>query len=59
MRRVDWVRMTFEGGETRFEVVGVGHRRPVTRRVPLHVAAALIASGTPSVFRRPPTGPAS
>lgn len=55
MRRVDWVRITIERDGARFDVVGVGHRQPVTRRVPLHIAATLIASGTPSVFRRPHT----
>lgn len=54
MRRVDWVRITIEPEWTRSDVVGVGHRQPVTRRVPLQIAAALIANGTPAVFRHPP-----
>ncbi len=52
MRRVAWVRITVERSQVRAEVVGVGHRIPVTRSVPLHVAADLAAAGTPTVVRR-------
>lgn len=54
MRRVAWVRITIETTAVRAEVVGVGHRLPVTRRVPLAVAAALVADGIPSVARHNP-----
>ena len=36
----------------RAEAVGVGYRLPTTRPIPLSVAAALMAQGTPSVTRR-------
>ena len=54
MRRVAWVRITIEPAAVRAEVVGVGHRLPVTRPVPLVVAAALVADGIPSVVRHHP-----
>ena len=54
MRHVDWVRITIGHGGVRTDVVGVGHRRLVTRQVPLGVAASLIATGTPSVLRHTP-----
>lgn len=54
MRRVAWVRITIESNTVRAEVVGVGHRLPVTRLVPLPVAAALVAGGIPSVVRHHP-----
>lgn len=49
LRRVRWVRMTMGKDGPAFEVVGVGHRLPVVRRVPLRTAAALVASGVPFV----------
>jgi hypothetical protein len=49
LRRVDWVRLIDEGGRYRAEVVGVGFRLPVTRPVPLSLAADLIFSGVPHV----------
>jgi hypothetical protein len=36
--------------------VGVGYRLPATCPIPLSLAAALIAEGTPSVTRRLDTG---
>ena len=51
LRRVDWVRLVVDNGGVRAEAVGVGYRLPTTRSIPLPVAAALIAGGTPSVTR--------
>ena len=47
MRRIDCVRLVFDGERSRAEVVGVGYRLPVSRPIPLGVAGRLIASGTP------------
>ena len=52
LRRVDWVRLVVERHTVRAEAVGVGYRLPVTRSIPLSVAAALVAAGIPSVTRR-------
>lgn len=51
LRRVDWVRLIVAGDGVRAEAVGVGYRLPASRPIPLPVAAALIAGGTPSVTR--------
>jgi hypothetical protein len=51
LRRVDWVRLVDEGRRYRAEVVGVGFRLPVTRAIPLTLAADLIFSGVPHVTR--------
>ena len=51
LSRVDWVRLLDDGGCFRAEVVGVGFRLPVTRAIPLSLAAELIASGVPHVTR--------
>lgn len=50
-RRVDWVRVTMDHDSPRCDVVGVGHRLPVVRRVPLRIAAAFVAAGVPVVVR--------
>ncbi len=50
-RRVDWVRFVVEDRGVRAEAVGVGYRLPVSRPIPLSVAAELLAQGTPSVTR--------
>jgi hypothetical protein len=52
MRRISWVRIDLTGDRPRAEVAGVGQRRPVTRTVPLSVAAELAASGVPTFIRR-------
>jgi hypothetical protein len=52
LRRVDWVRFVVDHEAVRAEAVGVGYRLPVARPIPLSVAAALLAQGTPSVTRR-------
>lgn len=52
MRRVQWVRITMNEDGPACELVGVGHRLPVVRRVPLRTAAALTATGVPVVVRR-------
>lgn len=49
LRRVDWVRVVVGDGAPMAEVVGVGHRRPVSRLVPLGVAARLSSEGIPLV----------
>jgi hypothetical protein len=51
LRRVDWVRFVVDHDAVRAEAVGVGYRLPTTRPIPLSVAAALLAQGTPSVTR--------
>ncbi len=51
LRRVDWVRFLVDHGDVRAEAVGVGYRLPVARPIPLSVATALVAQGTPSVTR--------
>ena len=53
LERVQWVRIMADRTGTRYEVVGVGHRRPIVRTVPVRTAAALIAAGVPAV-RFPP-----
>jgi hypothetical protein len=50
-RRVDWVRFLVDQDAVRAEAVGVGYRLPVARPIPLAVASALVAQGTPSVTR--------
>ena len=49
LRRVDWVRLIVDDDQVRAEATGVGFRLPVTRRIPLTVAASLLAGGTPCV----------
>lgn len=58
LRRVDWVRLVVDHDAVRAEAVGVGYRLPAARPIPLSVAAALMAAGTPSVMRTltPPSG---
>jgi hypothetical protein len=51
LRRVDWVRLVVDQDAVRAEAVGVGYRLPAARSIPLSVAAALMAEGTPSVTR--------
>jgi hypothetical protein len=52
LRRVDWVRLVVDDDQVRAEAVGVGYRLPATRPIPLSVARALMAEGTPSVMHR-------
>jgi hypothetical protein len=59
LRRVDWVRFVVDQDAVRAEAVGVGYRLPATCPIPLSLAAALIAEGTPSVTRRLDTGTVS
>ena len=54
MRRIVCVRVLVGASPVRYEVVGMADRLPVVRPVPRRVAAALIASGVPSVVRRRP-----
>lgn len=49
LRRVDWVRLVVDHEHVQAEAVGIGFRLPVTRPIPLSLAARLIASGTPHV----------
>jgi hypothetical protein len=51
LRRVDWVRLIEDDGRFRAEVVGEGFRLPVSRPIPLSLAAELIASGVPHLTR--------
>jgi hypothetical protein len=48
---VCWVRLVRHPSGLRAEVAGVLKRRPVTRSVPLAVAAELIDAGMPVVVR--------
>ena len=53
VRRVSFVRITLgDGVSPECEVSGLGHRRPVRRHVPLHVATWLAARGVPVVVRK-------
>ena len=51
LRRVDWVRFVVDHDDVRAEAVGVGYRLPSHPPIPLSVAAALLAQGTPSITR--------
>jgi hypothetical protein len=52
MRRVSWVRVVVgDGGEAVCHVMGIGHRLPTARRVPLATALALASEGVPCVLR--------
>jgi hypothetical protein len=51
LSRVDWVRLIDDDGLLRAEVIGVGFRLPVTRPIPMSLAADLIAAGVPHVTR--------
>ncbi len=53
MHRISWVRIDLTGDAPRAEVAGVGQHRPVTRTVPLSVAADLAAEGVRTIVRRP------
>ena len=55
MRRISWVKIDLTGEHPRAEVAGVGQHRPVTRTVPLSIAADLAAEGVPTIVRRPTT----
>jgi coproporphyrinogen III oxidase len=59
LRRVSWVRVVVHGGVTTAEVFGIGHRLPITRRVPVATALGLAAGGVPLVVHtdRPVTPP--
>lgn len=52
MKRFSWVRILLTEGDSVCDVAGVGYRLPVVRRIPLHTATALAASGVPTIVRR-------
>ena len=52
LRRISWVRIDLTGDYPRAEVAGVGQHRPVTRTVPMSVAAELSCRGVPTYIRR-------
>ncbi len=52
LRRVGWVVIEALPHGHRCQVMGVGHRVPVERVVPLTTALALWRSGVPTVVRR-------
>jgi hypothetical protein len=56
LRRVDWIRFVVDHDAIWAEAFGVGYRLPTARPIPLSVAAALMAQGTPSVTTRLGTG---
>ena len=49
-RRVELVRVYFEGETAAAAVTGIIHRYPRTVRVPLSVASRLIAAGAPVIY---------
>ncbi len=51
MRRITFVMVEQRPEGSRCSVVGVAHRIPVVRPVPLRTAAALAAAGVPTVVR--------
>ena len=53
LRRISWVMIDLTGEHPTAEVAGVGQHRPVTRTVPLSVAADLAAEGVRTIVRRP------
>ncbi len=61
MRRISFVRIELEPGGRRCSVVGVGHRLPVVRPVPLPIALDLARAGVPTVIHShaPPTAPSA
>lgn len=58
LQRVSWVRIVLGPKGPSCEVVGLAHRRPVRRVVPLRTATALMRAGVPGVVRSvsPATG---
>ena len=58
LRRISWVRIDLTGDTPRAQLAGIGQHRPVTRSVPLSVAAELAAAGVPTVVHRPDDAPA-
>jgi hypothetical protein len=51
MRRLSWVRIVRDGDQSTCEAFGIGHRRPVVRRVSLATALELAGQGVPVVVR--------
>ncbi len=51
-----WVRVTERGDGVRFELVGLGHRAPVSRTISAAAASRLVRRGVPVVVHR--VGPA-
>ena len=47
--RLGWVRVVTDESGTRYELVGIRRRRPATCTVSAATAAALVASGLPTV----------
>lgn len=45
-RRVDFIRLVVGDDVVRAEAVGVAHRLPVSRPIPIHVASACMRAGT-------------
>jgi hypothetical protein len=54
MRRIDFLRIAVVDGRTSCEAVGMGHRLPSVRHVPLTTAIALAKAGVPAVIRSRP-----
>ena len=52
LRRITWVRSDLTGDYPRAEDAGVGQHLPVTRTVPMSVAAELSCRGVPTYIRR-------
>ena len=51
MRRVEAVRLTLTDDGVRAEVLGIGHRHPVTIAVSVWLAARLVEAGAPLEVR--------
>lgn len=51
MRRIHWIRIVDDGSTLTAEAIGIGHRLPVVRPIPLSVASALAARGVRTVVR--------
>lgn len=47
MRRVDGVRITVRGDDSRAEVYGLGYRHPVTLQIGMRLAHQLVEAGAP------------
>ena len=52
MRRISWVRVSWERGRYRARAIGLGHRLPTEQLIPMEMAADLAARGVPVVIRR-------
>jgi hypothetical protein len=59
LRRIDYVRVDVRPRPAAAHVVGVAHRLPTQRRVPLSTAGSLAAAGVPVVIVEPRSRPSA